>query len=303
MKIDNVAALVYGLIRKEKQKVESAFSVLIANEKNEGVKHSLETMYDEYKYREGMVVIDDLDIAIRKLVSAPCRDVSMGDLFLPDTIKKETENLLFEWKNQEILLKNGLQATNKVLLEGPPGNGKTSYAIALAKQLGIPLLNTSSSLMLDSYLGQSEKNVTTLFNRLPERCVLFFDEIEAMAASRGKTDSTGKAWNSIVTSFLVNMEQLRPYVLFIAATNRTDLMDVAILRRFDMRMRFQNPTEKEKNGYIAQYLSKYNLSADEFWFCQGAIREAKSFSEVELVLKKKHKEVVLQKLVKQENCE
>lgn len=303
MKIDLVSSLVYALMRNEKERVHTSFTACIANEKEGAVKNRLRHMFDEYKRREGMAVIEKLDFEIQGLVSAPYKDCGFEDLMLSEDIQESTDRLLLEWANKDYLIENGLMPSNRILLEGPPGNGKTSYAIAIAKKLGLPLLNTSSSLMLDSHMGASEKNVSTLFKWIPEECVLFIDEFEAMASHRGDpggdSGGAGRAWNSIVTAFLVHMESLRPSVLFLAATNRADMLDKAIVRRFDMKLGFENPTEEEKASYIDNYLNKYEL--DKTSFIKDKVAKklgiAVSYSALESVMRKRHKEMVLDKLI------
>lgn len=299
MKLDNVTALVSSFIRKDNKRIEQSFQILIANEKEGQGKRRLKSLYDEYRRREGQVVIQDLDVALKLLVTAPCRDVSIEDLCLSNTVQKSTDKILTEWQYADKLLQNGLQATNKILLQGPPGNGKTSYAIALAKKIDMPLLCTSSSFILNSFLGESEKNVTTLFQKLPERCVLFFDEFEAVASSRmiAVESGSGKAWNSIVTNFLINMERLRPSVLFIGATNRPEMLDKAIVRRFDTVLQFDNPTKEEKEAFVVAYIQKHNLRQEDFSIMHGSyLDNFTSYSALELVMKMRHKELVLEKI-------
>ncbi len=302
MKIDLLKPLLYGLIRGEKEEVHQAFASCISNEKEgSSVRVALQRMYDEYRQREGMAVIAQLDYRIKTLISAPYRNCTFDDIFLSDTIKIYTERILREWEHKDVLIANGLSPINKLLLEGPPGNGKTSYAIALAEKMGIPLLNTNSSVILDSYLGQSEKNVSLLFQYLPEECVLFFDEFEAVATGRGNpgkdAGGSGRAWNSIVTSLLLNIERIRPTVFFIAATNRSDMLDNAVLRRFDITMQFNNPTVEEKNRYIAQYVNQYNLSKDDFQWEKDKFDSTVSYADVERVLKLRHKQIVLERVI------
>ena len=301
MKIDKVSDLLYAFIRNDKKKIALGFESCIANEREGAVKNRLRQAYDEYKRREGYAVVQQLEPAIQMLVSAPYRECTFDDLFLTESIKACTDRFLLEWANKDYLIENGLVPMNKILLEGPPGNGKTSFTIALAKRLNLPLINTNSSLMLDSYLGKSEKNVALLFKNIPENCVLLFDEFEAMASARGRigedSGGAGRAWNSIVTSFLVNMETIRPSILFIAATNRIDMLDKAVLRRFDMTIRFDNPNNRNKNSYIEKYLKTYNLNHDDFLIESGNIAQALSYSDMERVMRLRHKEIILKNLI------
>ena len=266
MKIDNIQALLFALVRNDKQQVETLFKRCIADEKEcSGARFRLQNVFEEYHRRQGMAVVEKLDTVVLNLVSAPYRDCGFEDLMLSEELTEATDRLVLEWDNRDYLIENGLTPSNKILLEGSPGNGKTSYAVALAKKLDLPLLVSNSSLILNSRLGESEKNVANLFRHLPERCVLLVDEFEAVASSRSAIidGSASKAWNSIVTRFLVNMEALRPSCLFLAATNRSELLDKAVTRRFDMKLVFENPTTDEKQEYIDRYFVKYGLLKED----------------------------------------
>ena len=302
MKIENISELIYAFIRNDKERISRSFETCIACEKEGNTKYRLKRAFDEYKQRQGAIILKELDPAIQLLISAPYRECGLNDLFLDEEVKRATSRLLLEWKHKDYLIEHGFSPSNKILLEGPPGNGKTSFAIALGKELNLPVLNTSSSLMLDSYLGKSEKNVTLLFNRIPEDCILLFDEFEAMVSSRGHaSEGAGRAWNSIVTSFLVNMETIRPSILFIAATNRTDMMDTAVIRRFNMRIPFKNPTPTEKNTYIEQYLTANHLNPDDFFFERKMVENAVSYADLERIMRNRHKEILIQKLVEEKH--
>ena len=297
MKIENISELIYALIRNEKEKISRSFETCIACEKEGNTKYRLERAFEEYKRRQGTVIVKELDPAIQLLLSAPYRECGLNDLFLNDDVKRATKRMLLEWNNKDYLIQNGFSPSNKILLEG-----KTSYAIALGKELNLPVLNTSSSLMLDSYLGKSEKNVTMLFTRMPENCILLFDEFEAMVSSRvSSSESAGRAWNSIVTSFLVNMETIRPSILFIAATNRTDMMDSAVIRRFNVRIKFSNPSETEKNAYVEQYLTVNKLNPDDFFFEWKLIKDAVSYADLERIMRNRHKELIIEKLLEEKH--
>jgi len=295
MKFENVQMLLLSFIRKNKEDVDKNFRILIANEKEGRVKTSLSRMLDEYYERNNGVSNTVLNASLKKFVFPFYRDISLKDLWLSDTIKKETEAILKEWKLQDILFQNHLAPVNKILLEGPPGNGKTSYAISLAKELGIPFVNLSGSQILDCRLGQSEKNANTIFANLPDKCVLFFDEFDAVASSRAANgnDGSAKAWNSIVTSFLVNMENLPFSVVFMAATNRLDMLDKAIIRRFDMKLYFGSPSAEDKKLYIKKYLQENGLDEKLFSVDEKEIENAVSYSALELIMKKQHKNFVL----------
>lgn len=295
MKYDAVAPIFRGFITEDKELIEKGFSSAIANETNARLKSRLSSLYSDYKYRNGQPKVFQLDSAIKPYVMPPSKDFCMEDMVLSDDIVAYTQRILKEWASADKLLDNGLEPVHKLLLVGPPGNGKTSYAVSLSKLLGLPLLLTNSSLLFDSALGHSEKNVSLMFTKIPDRCMLFFDEFDALATMRKNADASAqRAYNSIVTTFLVYMEALKPSVFFMAATNVPDFLDKAVVRRFDDTLTFGAPTLSAKKKFFEHYLQKYGLDANAFAFEEYQIENAPSFSDLELVLKARHKELILE---------
>lgn len=295
MKYDAVAPIFRGFITGDKELIEKGFSVAIANETNARLKSRLSSLYSDYKYRNGQPKVFQLDSAIKPYVMPPSKDFRMEDMILSDDIVAYTHRILKEWESADKLLDNGLEPVHKLLLVGPPGNGKTSYAVSLSNLLRLPLLLTNSSLLFDSALGHSEKNVSLMFTKIPDRCMLFFDEFDALATMRKNADASAqRAYNSIVTTFLVYMEALKPSVFFMAATNVPDFLDKAVVRRFDDTLTFGAPTLSVKKKFFEHYLQKYGLDANAFAFEEYQIENAPSFSDLELVLKARHKELILE---------
>lgn len=136
----------------------------------------------------------------------------------------------------------GCPARRAVMLFGAPGTGKTLVARAVATECGLSFLNVKGPELLDIYVGESERNVRNTFAkaRAAAPCVLFFDELDSLAPARGRGADGGGVMDRVVAQLLTEMDALAgapsgEQVFVLAATNRPDLLDGALLRpgRFD----------------------------------------------------------------------
>ena len=128
----------------------------------------------------------------------------------------------------------GLAARNTTLLWGPPGTGKTEMARWIAWQEGLPLMYVNMSNTVDSLMGRTAKNISTVFRHAHRgSCVLMIDELDCVANVRasGVRAADGELNRTTVT-FMQEIDRLPPGVVLLAATNRFDMLDPALLRRF-----------------------------------------------------------------------
>jgi SpoVK/Ycf46/Vps4 family AAA+-type ATPase len=155
----------------------------------------------------------------------------------------ECKMILDEHSRREALAAFKLEPRHKLLLSGPPGNGKTMLAEAFAHELDVPYLVAKPSGLLASYMGETGKNLTTLMDYAASGpCVLFFDEFEGVSKQRGVGQDVGEI-HRVTNQLLVNMDELPSHVMFICATNLDDILDKAIVRRFDFHIQLPAPTE------------------------------------------------------------
>ncbi|XP_030598773.1 peroxisome assembly factor 2 [Archocentrus centrarchus] len=136
------------------------------------------------------------------------------------------------------LLSLGLNRTG-VLLYGPPGTGKTLLAKAVATECSMTFLSVKGPELINMYVGQSEENIREVFHRARSAapCVIFFDELDSLAPSRGRSGDSGGVMDRVVSQLLAELDVLHSSagVFVIGATNRPDLLDQSLLRpgRFD----------------------------------------------------------------------
>ena len=166
----------------------------------------------------------------------------LDHLILPDSVKLSCQELINEHNRRELLQSYGLEPRNKILLVGPPGNGKTSLAESIAEALMVPLLTVRYEGLIGSYLGETAARLSKLFEYAKTReCVLFFDEFETLGKERGDVHETGEI-KRVVSSLLLQIDALPSYVIAIAATNHDLLLDKAVWRRFQLRLNIPKPT-------------------------------------------------------------
>ena len=151
----------------------------------------------------------------------------------------------------------GIPYKNTTLLYGESGTGKTELGKYIAYRLNMPFFYISFSSMIDSYMGGTAKNIRKVFefcNAIP--CVLMLDEVDCVAAKRsagGSKGSDGELERTTI-SIMQELDRLPNHVVLIAATNRLDIVDEALMRRLSIKHEVKNMTTAELNAMMRQYL-------------------------------------------------
>ncbi|MEE4210464.1 MAG: ATP-binding protein [Parvularcula sp.] len=155
----------------------------------------------------------------------------------------------------DVLRAHAYEPRHRILLSGPPGNGKTSFAEAIAEALGLPFFVVRYDALIGSYLGETNARLRKLFDYVrTQPSVLFFDEFDAIGKERGDTHETGEI-KRVVSFLLMQLDQLPPYVIVVAATNHAELLDRAVWRRFQMRLAFPQPDRKLLEVFLDRVIS------------------------------------------------
>lgn len=175
------------------------------------------------------------------------------DLFLSDSCRSACDQLIEEQLRSDLLRAHSLEPRHKILLVGPPGNGKTSLAEAIAERLAVPFFVVRYEAMIGSFLGETASRLKRVFDyarTIP--CVLFFDEFDAVGKERGDIHETGEI-KRVVTSLLMQADDLPSYTVVIAATNHAELLDRAVWRRFQIRLELPAPTAGDLKRYFSTF--------------------------------------------------
>ena len=177
----------------------------------------------------------------------------LDDLILSGDSEQALRNLVSEQHRADLLRSYNLEPRHRVLLAGPPGNGKTTVAEALAHALNVPILVVRYEAVIGSYLGETAQRIGQVFDHARSRhCVLFFDEFDAVGKERGDIHETGEI-KRVVSSLLLQIDALPSYVVAVAASNHPELLDRAVWRRFQIRLELGQPTQ----GQIEEWLKRY----------------------------------------------
>ena len=192
------------------------------------------------------------------LVITDKQDVDLNDIVLDSENEKSIQNLLKEYKYVEELSKYNLPINNKILLYGSSGCGKTTTAKAIAKALGKPLVILNLSNVVCSRIGETAQNVKQVFDKASrEKAVLFLDEFDQIGKERETDDKDVGEMRRLVNSIIQLIDYYPKNALLICATNHVEMIDKALLRRFQLRINFEMPSQHVLDNYYDSILSDF----------------------------------------------
>ena len=182
--------------------------------------------------------------------------------------KQLMEAVQWPLKYPELFAEAAVKPPKGILLTGPPGCGKTLLAKALATESEVNFISVKGPALLSKYVGESERAVREVFRKAKQAapCIVFFDEIDALAPGRAGGGSDSHVTERVISQFLTELdgaEELED-VLILGATNRPDLLDPALLRpgRFDLQFRILPPDRDDRKEIFAIGLAGKPLAED-----------------------------------------
>lgn len=213
-------------------------------------------LFDRSAYTSNGSISDNrIDNLLHEII--PQRKLS--DLILPEDVQEFCLGLIQEQHRSDLLRSYNLEPRNRVLLIGPPGNGKTTLAEAIAEALFVPLLVVRYESVVGTYLGETAVRLRKIFEYASTRkCVLFFDEFETLGKERGDFHETGEI-KRVVSSLLLQIDSLPSHVVVIGATNHAELLDRAVWRRFQVRMQLPRPTRERLTEWFERFEQRINI--------------------------------------------
>ncbi len=189
-----------------------------------------------------------LDVVPRRRLSA---------LQLQPAVARAVAELIEEHRRADLLRSHGLEPRNRVLLDGPPGNGKTSLAEAIATETMLPFYVVRYEGVVSSFLGETASRLDHAFEfARTRRCVLFFDEFDSIAKERADTHETGEI-KRVVSTLLLQIDRLPPHVIVVCATNHSELLDRAAWRRFQLRLALNTPSRNEATTFLESLSARF----------------------------------------------
>ncbi len=204
-----------------------------------------------------------------RLLSESQNKITFADVAGIDEAKDELEEIIAFLKDPKKFQKLGGRIPKGVLMMGPPGTGKTLLAKAIAGEAGVPFFSISGSDFVEMFVGVGASRVRDLFEQGKKHapCIIFIDEIDAVGRHRGAGLGGGHdEREQTLNQLLVEMDgfESNEGVIIIAATNRPDVLDPAILRpgRFDRRITVNRPDVRGREGILDVHTKKVPLGED-----------------------------------------
>ena len=180
--------------------------------------------------------------------------------------EQEISNRIFKMNGAATKLAEiGVNYVNSTILHGESGTGKTTFGRYLAYKMGVPFAYLNFSRVVDSYLGSTQKNISKVFDYVKQqRCVFMIDEIDAIGMRRKDSKEVGEM-SRIVISLMQNLDMLTSDIMLLAATNRLDILDEALLRRFTIKHEIKRLTAEERFSMAKKFLNDVEFSYDNEW--------------------------------------
>jgi SpoVK/Ycf46/Vps4 family AAA+-type ATPase len=215
---------------------------------------------------------------LAELVVASHPEVTLRDLVAPDGLADHLKQLLAEQRQRKSLLEHGFAPAHRLLLEGPPGTGKTMTAAVLARELALPLFTVRLDSLMSKFMGETAAKLRVVFEGAAERRGIYlFDEFDALGADRAGND-VGEA-RRVLNSFLVFLENSSSDSIIIAATNHRSILDRALFRRFDVVLSYELPDAKQAAAVMKGRLG--SLGKGIRW--QSVTKHADGLSHADMV--------------------
>ncbi len=218
---------------------------------------------------------------------------TLSSILLPHDVEQVVSELIEEQQRRDILRSYGLEPRHRVLLSGPPGNGKTSLAEAISHELMVPLFVVRYEAVIGSFLGETSSRLKRLFDFVrTHQCVLFFDEFDTLGKERGDTHETGEI-KRVVSSLLLQIDALPSHVVVVTATNHAELLDRAVWRRFQLRLGLPAPTMEQKVAWFSNFQGRLGTSLGPTPKALASRLKSASFSDLEEFCQDIHRRYVL----------
>lgn len=186
---------------------------------------------------------------LAELVEASDPDVHLRELVASAALVNHISQVLAEQRQRKNLLDHGFAPAHRLLLEGPPGTGKTMTAAVFATELALPMFTVRLDSLLSKFMGETAAKLRLVFQSVAQRrAVYLFDEFDALGADRSGND-VGEA-RRILNSFLVFLEEASTESMVIAATNHRSILDRALFRRFDAVLSYSLPDPRQAHAVM-----------------------------------------------------
>ncbi|PTT42555.1 ATPase [Chryseobacterium sp. HMWF028] len=184
--------------------------------------------------------------------------VTLNEVFLDTNNRGQLVQLIKEHNYIKELQEYGLPVNNKILLQGSSGCGKTMTAKAIANALGKNIMILNLSNIVSSRIGETSQNIKMIFDKAGrERSVLFLDELDQIGKARGSDDKDVGEMRRLVNTLIQLIDYYPENSLLLCATNHPEIIDTALIRRFQLKINYEMPSSEILDTFYDQLLAKF----------------------------------------------
>ena len=224
-------------------------------------KNKSKTAYYKKLLENGSVKLFELPPNLKGLINMQdVSDFNESRYFLGKQQKELFEKIEKGVNTTTKLLEYGIPYMNSTLIFGEPGTGKTEFAKYTAYKLGLPYAYLNFSYLIESYMGKTAQNLQRVFDYCKgQKCVLMLDEIDCIGLSRGNATGADGELGRTTIALMQALDSLVDGQIVIAATNRQDRLDKALLRRFQRHVQFKRYNHDEEIQMIRTYMESVDI--------------------------------------------
>lgn len=224
--------------------------------------------YDRINNRE----LDDL------ILEKATSDYNFSNIVASNEVITELKHFIKEHSAIELLQHYDLPVSNKVLLYGPPGCGKTLASYVIAGELHKMMVVVNLGAIVSSKLGETSRNLAKIFRKAAaEDSIIFIDEFDSLGKVRDYNQDHGEM-KRVVNTILQLFDYLPQTSIVIAATNQVDMLDNALLRRFDVKIKFDLPDGKQIDELVKLTLKNGHFKFDKPKEAQALLKKSSGLS-------------------------
>lgn len=264
---EQLKALIKSYAEKDDTRFYSIAMQVAAREARQGhgrLAKELRDLIDEAKSRNAILSPGNRAIPITQprgelssLLSVSYPKIRLTDMVLDRETSEHLTRIIKEQRHLSKICSHGLTPRRKLLLIGPPGTGKTMSASALAGELSLPMFLVRLHVLITKFMGETAAKLRLVFDAMAQtRGIYLFDEFDSIGTQRGTANDVGEI-KRILNSFLQFIEQDESNSLTLAATNHPQILDYALLRRFDDVIDFKLPTKRLIKRLLDDRLAPY----------------------------------------------
>lgn len=275
----NMMHLIKALAENRIQDAKNAAMACCTNDntkKNEGT-----IQYYKKLLQNGSVNMFELPSNLKGLLNMQdVSDFNENRYFLGFQQKELFDKIEMGVKTTTKLLEYGIPYMNSTLIHGEPGTGKTEFAKYVAYKLGLPYAYVNFSYLIESYMGKTSQNLQRIFDFCKgQKCVLMLDEVDCIGIARGNDSGADGELGRTVIALMQALDGLIDGQIIIAATNRQDRLDKALLRRFQRQVEFRRYQSNEEAEMIKTYINSVDesfMSAEIMEYAESSHTQAET---------------------------